>query len=402
MFIRKHGMTLGEIAINEKMSLIQMYCKGEICLILSSLTSILFGGKMGLPKHINPIIKLTERCNYNCAFCRYAIHKQYDSGISEQLAQKMIEECVTYNRSNGIKNTNVIFHGGEPLLYGVSRLSKIVEYIDNHLGNSCEINYSIQTNGYYINPEWIDFFKKHGFDVGISLDGPVGLNGHICNSPTDAVVNAVNVYRSLRSEEIPCGFLSVITEDHLTKSKELFKFYVESGIESVGLCYCFNKVDGNNVNPERLGQYLIELYELYFNSPKRIHIREFDLITRRALNRPHNACSMSCRESCGCYLTLTPDGNVEFCDDYDLDRKNAIGNLSKQSLVDILNGDKYHLLRMDAKRIIYEHCSKCEVYDLCKGGCARNDVNNENFFCPTFKILYPYIAEKVRKTVNEH
>lgn len=71
---------------------------------------------MLLPKRINPIIKLTERCNYACEFCRYAIHRQEDSGIEEELLIKMIRQCITYNKMNGFYNMNVIFHGGEPLL----------------------------------------------------------------------------------------------------------------------------------------------------------------------------------------------------------------------------------------------------------------------------------------------
>ena len=32
---------------------------------------------------------------------------------------------------------------------------------------------------------------------------------------------------------------------------------------------------------------------------------------------------------------------------------------------------------------------------MCRGGCARNDYLTNNYFCETYKILYPYVEEKV-------
>lgn len=47
---------------------------------------------MYLPNHVNPIVKLTEECNYSCYFCRYANHRQKDNGIPVYLV-KLISVC---------------------------------------------------------------------------------------------------------------------------------------------------------------------------------------------------------------------------------------------------------------------------------------------------------------------
>ena len=352
---------------------------------------------MLLPERINPIIKLTEKCNYKCSFCRYANHRQNDDGVSEELINKMVLESIKYNIANGTNNINVIFHGGEPLLYGHERLLPVLKFIQKNTPEDFSVEYSVQTNSSLITEEWIKIFKKYGFDVGISLDGPPELNGHMMTNSEDAVKNALDVYRTLKEHGVHCGFLSVITNSHLSKLNSFFDFLMDNDIDSIGLCYCYSKMDGNNVDPEKLGKWLIDFYELYFSAPKRIHIREFDMITRRVLKHPHNACSMSCRKNCGTYLTLTPNGYIEFCDDYDLDfgRKNALGNLYEQSLEDIVKGDQYQLLRGSALDIVEKKCKICDVYTLCRGGCARNDVSGQNYFCETFKTLYPYIERKV-------
>ena len=352
---------------------------------------------MVFPNRINPIIKLTERCNYACEFCRYSKHRQTDDGISEKLVKKIILESHDYNVQNGLINMNVIFHGGEPLLYGAKRLLALLDDISNSITDGFVIDYSIQTNASLISDEWIQIFKKYDFNVGISLDGPISLNGHFGSNQDSAVDNAINAYHIMKKEKIHCGFLSVITDKHLDELTEFFDFYMKNKIESIGLCYCYNKFDGDSVDPVELGQWLIKLYDLYFNAPYRISIREFDMVTRRVLKHPHNECSMSCRESCGSYITLTPKGLIEFCDDYDLDygRKNAIGDLNNNSLTEIISSEKYQKAKAASIEILYRKCKKCEVFELCRCGCPRSDTNGENYFCDTFKIIYPHIQKKV-------
>lgn len=350
---------------------------------------------MYMPNHINPIIKLTEACNYNCYFCRYANHRQQDNGICINYVQSLIYQCVEYNRKYGIQNMSIIFHGGEPLLYGLERLEEIMRIEKSFIENGFMISNSIQTNSSLLNNEWIEFFAKNNFSVGISLDGPIGMNGHIASSAKESENKALMAYHKMKNRGIDCGFLSVVTQNHLDAPDVFLNFFLENDITSVGLCYCFNQVDNENVDPIKLGAFLIKLYDLYFSTPKSIYIREFDMVTRLVLNRHRHECSMSCRQSCGSFLTITPDGNVEFCDDYSLDRSGTLGNIKTNSLIDMLRSDAYQVKREQALRIVSEKCEKCSVYSLCKSGCMRNDYNGDNYFCETFKMLYPHIKQTI-------
>lgn len=66
-------------------------------------------------------------------------------------------------------NMYILFHGGEPLLR-FNEIRQIVEKIENSCFSKY-VKYLIQTNGIYINSEVIEFFKKYGFGVGVSIDG---------------------------------------------------------------------------------------------------------------------------------------------------------------------------------------------------------------------------------------
>lgn len=353
---------------------------------------------MYLPNHLNPIIKLTEECNYCCDFCRYANHRKKDGGIPIETACSIIEQCAEYDLRNGVQNMNIIFHGGEPLLYGIDRFLKIMEYEGIVSKAGIKISNSIQTNSSLIDDKWIDFFVKNRFSVGISIDGPQDLNGHYAASALDAQNKAVLAYKALKDQNVDCGILSVITEKHLDCPEVFFDFLVSNDIMSVGLCYCYNSADDKNVDPVQLGYYLIELYKLYFNSPKRINIREFDMATRLILNRPRHECAMSCRKSCGTFLTVRPDGGVEFCDDYDLNRGGILGNINDHTVTELLRTDVCQEKKRQAVAIVENKCKNCSVYNICQSGCMRSDVGDSNYFCETYKILYPFI----QKTVAEY
>lgn len=345
--------------------------------------------------HINPIIKLTDGCNYNCYFCRYANNKRKDKGIDEGLIVKMVSECIRFNREYEKNKINVIFHGGEPLLYGAKRLLTVIEDIQQKKGDDFVVDYSIQTNGSLITDEWVDIFKKYHFDVGISLDGPVLLNGHWYGDRNKSVEEAVSKYHMLRDKGVRCGILSVITNKHLLHLNEFFDFFVENEIDSIGLCFCYSKFDDYNVNPTQLGEWLIQLYDLYFNSPYKINIREFDNATRRIIKNYKKICESFCRTNCGSYLTVHPNGRVDFCDDYEKNEEYPLGNINESSLYDILKGTQYKTQRLNAFSIVEEKCTFCEVKCICRGGCARNDSYGYNYFCDTYKKIYPYIQQNV-------
>ena len=355
---------------------------------------------MYLPSHLNPIVKLTEECNYCCNFCRYADHRQKDGGISVDTVCSVIQQCAEYNLQNGVQSMNIIFHGGEPLLYGMDRFLEIMDFEERISDSGITISNSIQTNSSLIDDKWIDFFSQNRFSVGISIDGPHGLNGHYASSASDAQSKAILSYKALKDQSVACGILSVITEKHLDCPEVFFDFLVINNIMSVGLCYCFNSADDKNVNPIHLGYYLIELYKLYFNSTKRINIREFDMATRLILNRPRNECAMSCRKSCGTFLSVRPDGCVEFCDDYNLNREGTLGNINEYVLTELLRADTYQKMKRQAVAIVENKCKNCSVYNICQSGCMRSDIGDSNYFCETYKILYPFIQKTVEEYLN--
>lgn len=347
------------------------------------------------PKTITPIIKLTEACNYSCHFCRYANHPQTDCIIKLKNVKKILLETVKYNVTRDSHRIKVIFHGGEPLLWGYERFREIMQYEDI-LSDEHSVRFanSIQTNGFLLNTQWVKLLKDYRFSVGISLDGPGDLNGHYGiagnRESTNKVLDNIEL---LKSAEIPFGVLSVITNAHTTRAKEFYDYWIEHGIENVGLCFCYNPEDKEIVDCDMLSSFLIELFDLYFYGKAKINFREFNNAIQKKLTGKAGSCTFACRENCGHFLTIDSHMRAMFCDDYDLNKNTTLGSLEKTDFEGIITSENYQAMCKQSRRIVGSHCSSCSVKEFCGSGCNRNDTETVNYFCTTYKKLYSHISE---------
>lgn len=351
---------------------------------------------MSIPRAITPIIKLTEACNYSCSFCRYANHPSDGKTMSLDLAMKIIKDVVIHNKQADAHHTSIIFHGGEPLLWGLPRFKEVIAYeqsLQQSLGMA--FHNSIQTNGALLSHDWIEFFKNNRFSIGVSLDGPSYLNSHY--GPLGKEESLCRVLKNLRlldDNNISYGVLSVITNEHYGNEQSFYKFFTDNGIKNIGLCYCFNPDDGFIVDNQKLSSFLIGLFDLYFYGKAEINIREFNDAIRRLISGRHTCCTNSKRASCGSYISITPHGEILFCDEYDLKKHSYLGDFSRTGLENALCSEEYTVI-CNRCQMVLDKCKSCSVNDVCGSGCARNDIDAGNYFWETYKRLFQHIKNTV-------
>lgn len=351
---------------------------------------------MNKPDYITPILKLTECCNFTCEYCRYANNNMPDKIARYEDVEEYLSRCMEFNRSLSVDFLHVIFHGGEPLLWGKGNFKKILDWQKKQ--NFRFIN-SIQTNGYLIDEEWCELFLNGNFDVGVSIDGPDGLNGHKLGNlnVNDMVIDKIKL---LEKKGCKNGILSVITNNHVD-AKVYYDFLMENSIHSVGLCYCYQDEE-NAVDNQVLSRFLCDLFDLYFYGEYRIRIREFDCCIEKMLKGKSSSCHANERAGCGRYISILPEGDVRFCDSYDIDCI-AFGNLLNDSVQKIVFTERYQREMTKARELISLKCKECEVYSLCGGGCYRNDLKNglNNYFCESYRKVYRHIQECVQDCLNK-
>ena len=67
---------------------------------------------------------------------------------------------------------SVAWQGGEPTLMGLDSSAGRWRSSQKYRRPGIRIEHTIQTNGTELTDEWCEFFREHGFLVGLSLDGP--------------------------------------------------------------------------------------------------------------------------------------------------------------------------------------------------------------------------------------
>jgi len=76
----------------------------------------------------------------------------------------------------GVRDVLFAWQGGEPTLMGLPFFERAVELAETHRGHHQHVQHTLQTNATKLDDTWGAFLKRHGFLVGVSLDGPERLH----------------------------------------------------------------------------------------------------------------------------------------------------------------------------------------------------------------------------------
>ena len=351
---------------------------------------------------IIPIIKVTDSCNFSCQYCHYAQKHLNSRLMTAAECKHIIKQCFDYNVRNHNTCMRVIFHGGEPLLQPISFYEEMLAYENelSQLSPGFTFYNSIQTNGYLVDSDWVTFFEKSKFDVGISIDGNEKYNQHYgCNGVHDSTQRVLQNIKALNEKQIPYGVISVITNKHTESADDLYNFCVDNGIRDLSLNYCFNSDSNDTVSNEKLIPFIKRLFDLYFNGKYELNIREFNEFIAKKLGYCTDTCATCDRSNCGQYLSFDVFGNVFFCDT-EYDKNTSLGNIHSQSIYEILDSFNYLEKVFLCRKVYADYCANCKYVSMCGGGCHRYDLRkngeySHNYFCPTHQALCDYISKAI-------
>ena len=72
---------------------------------------------------------------------------------------------------NADREISFSYQGGEPTLAGLAFFEKAVELQRKYNRKGIRVHNALQTNGYALNEKWCQFFVRHQFLIGLSIDG---------------------------------------------------------------------------------------------------------------------------------------------------------------------------------------------------------------------------------------
>lgn len=110
-------------------------------------------------------VDVTSGCNYRCDYCFRDFNIPF-----ERISNDVIDDLVSWLRSNLQEHGKITFFGGEPLL-AFREIKQIIAKLGDHA------QYDMTTNGSLLDSKKIKYLKSHNIPIMISMDGmPISHN----------------------------------------------------------------------------------------------------------------------------------------------------------------------------------------------------------------------------------
>lgn len=325
------------------------------------------------------IVKGTTACNFRCVYCSEG--EKTPVWLEDSLFYKVVDELPAVLEATHDHSIKFLWHGGEPLMMGREFLGRLMDYAIAHLSDHYEVQFSMQSNGYLIDEEWIRFLKKYGVSMGISLDGYPEL--HDANRPTkDGKPTAAVVLKNIKAMKeagIMAGTLMVLNTAEPIDDEKLFQFIYENQlspkIHSVIPCGRARDRQDTEKIYNNYVDLLIRLYKRIITADKPIVVEPLNEIMNAILGvAPVRECSFN--GSCGRdFICLYPDGEVGFCGRDNESRTLVYGNIREKSLVELYCSSNAERIRARQEYLQAHDCINCKEWNLCHGGCSFEAVN---------------------------
>jgi uncharacterized protein len=355
------------------------------------------------------VIKTTHACNLACTYC----YSRPGGSMSEEILQASIRKCLSE-----WSDVKFIFHGGEPLLSGLSFFEKALNAIACNRSPEARVSIHVQTNAVLIDEGWLDLFVGHGVNVGVSLDGPAHLHDAFRVFPDgsgthDAVVESI---RKMRHRGIQVGALAVITPLTSRQPIEVMRYFESSPWSEVDFLPCTRPSEcqtrgcdsavpstpPGELFPHAYADFILKAFRHWlFSSSSRLPVRFFSEILKSYAGYQASLCSLAPQEHCGRHtFTIDSDGCLYFCDDFIGEEEWRIGHILDDSLESVFRSERYHALRSRILKMP-PTCLECRWLSSCGGGCsyhrylASPELHQRSIFCESIRKIMDYLHTNV-------
>lgn len=352
-------------------------------------------------------------CPLVCDYCYNSdpfLQQRLGSGrMDNTLSEVVLRKFLSFEQ----RRYEIIWHGGEPLLAGISFYKKVVEQqetIANELEIKAPIVNHLQTSGVLINQAWVDFFKREGFKVGVSIDGPPTThdahrfypNGR--GSQSDALRGA----KLLKENGVSVGVGAVITKKSMKDPIGLFE-YMRENFSVFDFSPCFTAITSEGkwvqeIAPMEYAQFVKIVFDHWFevDDPK-IRIRTFRHYVQAVLGHTPRTCSMD--SGCHKFMSVDGDGNVYPCGRLHGLPELQFGSIKTQGFVDVQSRVDY-LSYIEQANSQSDDCLICKWQYVCNNGCTAarytetGEILAKTPFCEATKEILEHVSSRVN-TVKE-
>jgi uncharacterized protein len=289
------------------------------------------------------------------------------------------------------------FIGGEALTVGL----EYFEHFEDVMSDVPHTPPYIQTNLTLLDDDYCEFFKKHGYRLGVSFDGIREVHNHNRGKFSETMAGIALGLEHRILTLITCT-VTDFTADHIEENFEMFAL--------IGAPMRFNPaaaiLDGTPVTtPKRYMQAMQKFAEMWFDFGKPFKWRYLEDTCAKVLNRKWSDVSNPWIGSCMVgSINVEWDGRVNICSACAHDEKYILGNIVTDHPIKIL----YHENRMGfyAKTLrSRSHCKHCVFRFICIGTCFANANTygmERDPYCAGGSKMYKTVLERLGISFQEY
>lgn len=367
-------------------------------------------------------------CNLRCSYCYYLPKEQLlaqkrATRMSPQVLEQYIRQTL-----DGQPGPDVGFswQGGEPTLLGLDFFRQVVALQNRWRRPGQRIHNDLQTNGTLLDEAWCDFFARHDFLLGLSIDGPAALHDacRVDRRGRATLKRVLTAAHMLRQYQVPFSTLSVISRHNADAGATLYDFLTqEVGSHTIQLIPCVEAagfahtapqywpqdsrpraddaralrafVSADTVLPGQWGDFLCAFFDRWLQQGLgRVMVNLFESAVLQRLGYPALVCSSA--ERCGDALALEHDGSLYACDHY-VYPEYRLGNITQQPLAQLVQEQRQQDFGKAKREHLAPDCLRCPWLPLCWGECPRNRFvrsadgpNHLNYLCPGIRQFFKH------------
>lgn len=332
-------------------------------------------------------LMLGDKCNFSCRYCLQ--REKFTEPLPTFLDRRVVDYinsldiAKTFNRRTNSYNEriNLLFYGGEPLLYFNS-----IKYIVPML-NRDKFTLGIISNGSLLTDEMVDFFNRNDIHFALSNDGnnSKDLRGeNVLENP-----EVFERFMCLQKKSISC-VLSAVNYD----LRDIWSYFEKKFPEHIHLNYDWIMDTGHL--PKDLCQFDFKDFQEYLTCLNKELKRKFEHGDMTLLEANFLLQMMTSIEShdrllgekhCSTVermLNIDTEGNIYLCHN----SCQVLGTI-EDNYAEIV--ERYSLHDKYAKSF---ECMNCMANPICRGGCILvGEKARESYYCDMQKTIMKSFVE---------
>ena len=164
----------------------------------------------------------------SCAYCFFLSKEELYPGstfrMSDEVLEAYVRELLSAHPEGEVE---VAWQGGEPTLMGLEFFERSIALVEKHRAEGQKVTHTIQTNGTLLDDAWCSFFKRHGFLVGLSVDGPKAVHdAHRVNKGGAGSFDQVmRGWERLRAHDVDANVLCTVHAANGDHPVEVYRFF---------------------------------------------------------------------------------------------------------------------------------------------------------------------------------